>query len=88
MASVRFCEVCKTQIDTDRAAALPATRLCEAHGREIEAFGGEFTVSAQQERTSKSGSLKINYGGIATHQERNEDAVQRLKDHYEAEQAD
>lgn len=86
MAGIRFCEVCKAQIDPERAAALPGTRLCDEHGKAIEAYGGEFVVSAQQERTSKSGSLKINYGGIATHQERNDEAVQRLKDQYQAEQ--
>lgn len=86
MAGVRFCEVCKVQIDPERAAALQGTRLCDEHGKAIEAFGGEFVVSAKQDRTSKAGSLKINYGGIATSQERNDEAVQRLKDQFEAEQ--
>lgn len=80
---MRRCMVCKLEIDSDRAEALPATRLCTEHGREIEKYGGEFTVRASQERTSKAGSLKLNYGGITTISTRNEQALNRLLDDYE-----
>lgn len=86
MAGIRFCEVCKQQIDPERAQANPMTRLCGVHAEEINDFGGEFILSGKQERTNKSGSLKINYGGIAVSQERNLDGIQRLKDRYEEQQ--
>jgi hypothetical protein len=82
MAKLRLCEVCKQPIDAERAAALPETRLCTQHGEEIRKYGGEFRITAHQERTSKSGSLKINYGGVTTSQVRNQEAVERLKDDY------
>lgn len=81
---MRFCIVCKQEIDPDRAEAIPATRLCGEHAKEIEKYGGEFTLSASQERTSKQGSLKLNYGGIATTSTRNEAAIRQLLDEYEA----
>lgn len=83
---MRFCIVCKAEIEADRIQAIPATRLCVRHAREIERFGGEFKLSASQERTSKKGSLKVNYGGIATNSTRNEEALNKLLDEYEASQ--
>ena len=83
---MRVCAVCKAEIEADRCQAIPATRLCALHGREIEQFGGEFTVIASQERTSKQGSLKLDYGGIATSATRNEDAWAKLRDEYEKQQ--
>ena len=83
MAATRACEICKQIIDPERADALPDTRLCTEHAREILKFGGEFTVSAVQERTSKTGSLKINYGGIATSKSRNQAAIRKLRDAYD-----
>ena len=80
--SRRFCEVCKRAIEDDRLAVMPETRLCTEHAREIEKYGGEFIVTAEQERTSKPGSLKLNYGGVSTSKKRNVDAVQRLRDDY------
>jgi hypothetical protein len=85
---MRRCAVCKREIESERAAAIPATRLCTKHGHEIEKYGGEFTLSASQERTSKQGSLKLNYGGITTKSTRNEKALDRLLDEYEREQMD
>ena len=79
----RLCEICKGPIETDRLEGIPNTRLCHTHAVAIEKFGGEFKVSAEQERTSKAGSLKHNYGGIATSQKRNQEAIDRLKDDYE-----
>jgi hypothetical protein len=82
---MRLCIVCKREIEADRIEAIPATRLCAQHGQEIQQFGGEFTVSAFQERTSKQGSLKLNYGGISTRSKRNIEALNRLLDEYEKE---
>ncbi|WP_425400730.1 hypothetical protein [Aeoliella sp.] len=82
---MRFCEICKQEIEAERAEALADTRLCTKHGREIQQFGGEFRVVATQERSSKAGSLKINYGGVATSKERNTEAIEKLRDAYELE---
>ena len=84
---MRYCEICKAVIDPERIEAIPDTRLCVEHGRQIQKHGGEFVVSASQERTSKVGSLKHNYGGIATSRARNQDAVERLRDEYEEQQS-
>jgi hypothetical protein len=80
---MRLCIVCKQEIESDRVDAIPSTRLCTAHGREIQKFGGEFKLSASQERTSKQGSLKLNYGGITTTTTRNDEALNKLLDEYE-----
>ncbi|WP_254510892.1 hypothetical protein [Anatilimnocola floriformis] len=79
----RFCEICQEEIDEDRREGLPDTRLCTTHAREIQRYGGEFRLVSQQERTSKAGSLKINYGGVATRKERNHEALRRLQDAWE-----
>ena len=83
---MRLCIVCKESISEERIEAIPATRLCTRHGEEIQTYGGEFKVSASQERTSKHGSLKLNYGGITTSTERNDEALERLLDSYERQQ--
>ena len=80
---MRLCMICKQQIEEDRINAIAGTRLCVEHGKEIEKFGGEFKLSAKQERTSKKTSFKVNYGGISTTTERNEDAIERMIEHYE-----
>ena len=80
---MRLCIICKAEIAEERLSALPGTRLCTQHGEEIQQYGGEFIVSASQERTSKSSSLKINYGGISTEQKRNVRALEQLQDEYE-----
>jgi hypothetical protein len=82
MSKVRFCEICKQPIDPERAESLSATRLCQQHAVEIQKYGGEFKVTATQERTSKEGSLKINYGSVATTAVRNQEAISRLRDEY------
>jgi hypothetical protein len=84
MAAVRICEICKEPIDSERCEGLPDTRLCGPHAEEIERYGGEFKLSSKQERTSKAGSLKINYGGVATKKTRNNAAMARLREAYEA----
>jgi hypothetical protein len=78
-ATIRACEICKQPIDPERLEALPETRLCTEHAREILRYGGEFIVTAEQERTSKPGSLKRNYGGISTSKVRNASAMARLR---------
>ena len=80
---MRLCVVCKQEIEADRVEAIPATRLCVEHGKEIQKYGGEFKLSATQERTSKAGSLKLNYGGISTESTRNEDALNQLLDEFD-----
>ena len=84
MAKSRPCEVCKKPIEPARLEALSDTRLCEEHGRMIEKYGGEFVRSFSAERTSKQGSLKKNYGGIAVSKVRNQKAIEQLKDEFEA----
>ena len=85
---MRMCLVCKNEIEADRLDAIPETRLCIAHGREIQKHGGEFSVTASQERTSKQGSLKHNYGGVSTSSVRNQVAIAKLVDEYEASRFD
>ncbi|MEM7314200.1 MAG: hypothetical protein AAF497_13715 [Planctomycetota bacterium] len=85
---MRLCIVCKSQIEAERIEGIPATRLCLKHGKEIIAYGGEFKISVSQERTSKQGSLKLNYGGISTASLRNEAGLNRLIDDYEKQQFD
>ena len=85
---MRLCVVCKKEIEDDRIDAIPGTRLCIEHGREIQKFGGEFKMSAADERTSKQGSMKINYGGIATSSIRNNEAIERLVEEFRTSQTD
>ena len=80
----RFCEICKQEIDPERLEFLPETRLCIEHAKQIEKYGGEFRISATQERTSKQGSLKRNYGGVETKSTRNAAAINKLRQDYEA----
>jgi hypothetical protein len=84
MTQTRLCEICKQEIDEERAEHLPDTRLCGEHGREITRYGGEFVITASQERTSKAGSMKINYGGVSTSKVRNRAAMEKLRAKYEA----
>ena len=80
----RGCEICKKPIETERAEAIPATRLCVHHAREIGEYGGEFRTVVNEDVTSKPGSLKKNYGGVTTYRRRNTEAVLRLRDAYQA----
>ena len=57
------CIRCEEPIPQKRLEALPETRLCVSCS---EAVGGDFIYSAVLERTNKPGSMKINYGGVAT----------------------
>ncbi len=53
------CIRCDEPIPAKRLEALPETRLCICCS---EAVGGDFIVTATLERTSKPGSMKLNYG--------------------------
>lgn len=57
----RWCERCRKEIPAERIETLPETRLCIACS---QAVGGEFDLRVSQERLSKPGSLKLNYGGV------------------------
>jgi hypothetical protein len=80
---MRRCEICKRPIEPERAEAIGDTRLCLQHARQIARFGGEFILTATQERTSNAGSLNRNYGGVATVKVRNQEAIDRLRDECE-----
>src|SRR4051812_1707054 len=86
MEKSRPCEICGQPIDPERVEALPNTRLCTAHARQLEKLGGEFKVSATWERTSKPGSLKRNYGGVTPKLRRNDRGLAQLRAAYQAEQ--
>ncbi len=63
----RLCERCKGPIEPERAEVLPDTRLCLACYKQA---GGEFDLVVEHERTSKTGSLKKNYGGVTVRKRR------------------
>lgn len=86
MTKSRPCEICKQPIDAERIEVVPETRLCAVHAREIQKLGGEFIVIATQERTSKAGSLKHNYGSVTTSKTRNHEAMAKLLEQYERSQ--
>jgi hypothetical protein len=79
---MRLCEICNAEINPERAEALPETRLCTEHARQIEKLGGEFRLSSSVESTGKVGSLKKNYGGVNVSKTRNYDAVEKLRKKY------
>lgn len=83
---MRLCIICKKPIEAEREEVISDTRLCLIHGREIEKFGGEFRMSAEQETTSKKSSMKKNYGAVSTTRVRNDAAIEDLRDAYEAAQ--
>jgi len=83
MPAIRFCEICKQEIESERAEALPDTQLCIRHAREIQKYGGEFLLRSRQERTSKQGSLKHNYGGVTASFRPNREALERLRQDHE-----
>ena len=79
----RPCEICRRPIEEERIEVVPETRLCAEHARQVQKYGGEFTVTYEKERTSKPGSLKRNYGGVTPHKARNEEALRKLREEYE-----
>ena len=80
----RACEICKKPLNPERAEGLPMTRLCIEHAHEIEKLGGEFKTYINEELTSKQGSLKKNYGGVTLYRRRNQEAMLKLREAYEA----
>jgi hypothetical protein len=78
----RPCEICKRTIEAERVEAIPETRLCIEHARMIGKYGGEFSVTATRESLGKAGSLKKNYGDVATHKTRNPTAIEKLRREY------
>jgi len=81
-APTRPCEICRQPIDPERIEVIPETRLCTTHAQQIVKYGGEFIVTAIQERTSKAGSLKKNYGGVTPSRRRNYQALESLREEY------
>ncbi len=86
--TVAKCEICREWIDAERLEAVPGTRLCREHAEQINQYGGEFQTVAREDRTSKSGSLKINIGGVTTERVPNKRAIDQLKDDYEMQMED
>ncbi|MDR3633207.1 MAG: TraR/DksA C4-type zinc finger protein [Isosphaeraceae bacterium] len=82
----RPCEICDELIDPERVEAVPETRLCTTHARQIQKHGGEFLLTASPERTSKPGSMKRNYGGVDIQKQRNTQAINKLRAEYDEEQ--
>lgn len=54
------CVRCGKLIPEERLEALPETQICVGCS---EAVGGEFAMIVRLVKTSKTGSLKHNYGG-------------------------
>ncbi|MDZ4833896.1 MAG: TraR/DksA C4-type zinc finger protein [Candidatus Melainabacteria bacterium] len=55
-----ICRLCGNVIPEERMEALPETELCVGCSAKV---GGEVVMIANEVRTSKEGSMKINYGG-------------------------
>ncbi|HYH69090.1 MAG TPA: TraR/DksA C4-type zinc finger protein [Urbifossiella sp.] len=79
----RPCEVCGAPIDPERIEALPETRLCIEHGKQIARFGGEFLLVGSQSSLGKDGSMKKNYGDVSVRQKRNTEGVRKLIEEYD-----
>jgi hypothetical protein len=84
--TTRPCEICQAPIDPERIEVLPETRLCTEHAKKMAKYGGEFKMTLTQERISKVGSLKRNYGGVTPSQTRNTSGIEKLRTDYQAEQ--
>ncbi|HJZ91317.1 MAG TPA: TraR/DksA C4-type zinc finger protein [Gemmataceae bacterium] len=65
----RPCARCGAMIPAERIEAIPGTEVCITCSAEI---GGEFKLIAVAEKTSKQGSLKLNYGGYTIKKVRKE----------------
>ena len=86
----RGCEICKQKIDAARAKGLPTTRLCQEHATMLEEIDrrGEFIPEVTVESTHKQGSIKKTGGkGVAVKLVRNEEAVEKLRELYEAQRS-
>jgi hypothetical protein len=65
----RPCARCGAMIPAERIEAIPETEICVTCSDEV---GGEFKLIAVAEKTSKQGSLKLNYGGYTVKKVRKE----------------
>jgi hypothetical protein len=65
----RPCARCGATIPAGRLEVIPETEVCVTCSAEI---GGEFRLMVVTERTSKPGSLKLNYGGVSVRKVRKE----------------
>jgi ribosome-binding protein aMBF1 (putative translation factor) len=81
-SSQKHCEICGTLIDPERVEAVPETRLCVEHAREIGKYGGEFKNTLRQSSLGKAGSLKKNYGDVSVSRRRNTDALHKLREQH------
>ena len=80
MSEERDRERCGEAIPARRLEALPNTRLCIECS---QAIGGDYVTYVIPEHTGKPGSLKRNYGGVATSKSRNQEALRRLREEFE-----
>ena len=78
--NVRYCEVCSCQIEPDRLDAVSNTRLCTKHAQEILKYGGEFTGTGSHDNVGRG--IKILTAGVTVIFQRNDEAMQKLKDAY------
>ena len=78
-ARTRPCEVCGNPIEPLRLEAIPDTRLCEEHGRQVNEF-----IYVRQERVvrGKESSLKGTGIEITQKKSRNTSASEKLRDTY------
>jgi hypothetical protein len=79
----RPCEICGQPIHPDRIEAVPDTRLCLEHSKQINKYGGEFFLLRSQARLNKAGSLKRNYGDVSAQKQRNTEALRKLRAEFE-----
>lgn len=82
----RPCEVCRRLIEPERAEGVADTRLCVDCARRIARYGGEFLLTASQDRIGKAESLKRMYGGVTPKKTRNTLGIARLRREIEEEQ--
>jgi len=54
------CELCGKVVPEERLEAIPETKICVGCSQRV---GGEFVLEIEQVKTSKEGSMKLNYGG-------------------------
>jgi hypothetical protein len=63
--ATRPCEICKEPILAERLEVIPETILCTRCAGLVGKHGGEFVRQFVQERLSKPGGIKKNFGGAA-----------------------
>lgn len=78
------CTICNAEIHPERLECVPDTQLCIEHAKEIQKYGGEFSLTGVQGNIGKAGSLKKNYGDVDIHKNRNYEALEKLRKAYES----